>query len=247
MEISEGYRHSRKLVTMLCALTAAWSAAQFDLGVVNFGSIGSVDITHASIPLLLSIALLYALIRSVIEYAMQSQDIREWSLARSDFMLSVWLLRGSILLLAASQVERSPNALVFVIVGIIVFLTLAYMLQRFGTLALMPIMIHIREKEGRRNLASRAIESFYFAKFYSFLIFVSSIIFTGLLFYFNSSIRSFFSINLTGISILLITISSLVVVVSFYTEERWSELLFYPSCPIDMECENQEYHESDNA
>jgi hypothetical protein len=43
-QTSDGYRSARRITSIFCAIAFAWSAAQFDLTLVNFGFIGSVGL-----------------------------------------------------------------------------------------------------------------------------------------------------------------------------------------------------------
>lgn len=100
LHISDGYRTARRTTSIFCALALAWVAAQFDFKTVSLGYISGVDLSHASISLILACVIAYASVRLVLEYAMQSVEIRRWQFAQVDFKLSVFLVRAAILLIS---------------------------------------------------------------------------------------------------------------------------------------------------
>ncbi len=70
LRLSEGYRAARRLNSILCAITLAWSAAQFDIKTLSMKYIGSNDFSRASIPVILICTIAYTTTRCVLEFAM---------------------------------------------------------------------------------------------------------------------------------------------------------------------------------
>src|SRR5688500_15256496 len=111
--ISDDYRSSRRVLTAICALSIAWTAAQFEFETVALGFTGELDFANASFRLIFFAAIGYSLDRCWIEFAMQSVEVRRWQFAQSDFMLSANLIRLSVLFLTASGLNRSPEMVGF--------------------------------------------------------------------------------------------------------------------------------------
>ena len=111
MEITNGYRNARRNTSILCGISLAWSTAQFEFKSLSFGPIDSVDLSSASIPLVLACGILYVLTRCIIEFAMQPIDVRRWNLAQIDFKITVYLVRIALLFLAAGGLYRSVKTI----------------------------------------------------------------------------------------------------------------------------------------
>lgn len=103
--------------SILCAISLAWSAAQFDLKTLSLGFIGNIDLSRASILLILVCAIAYTAARYVLEFEMQSVEVRRWLLAQADFKMSIFLVRVTILILVASGLSRSVETVVYVVLA----------------------------------------------------------------------------------------------------------------------------------
>lgn len=101
LQISDGYRRARGTTSIFCAIALAWATAQVDFKTLSFGPAGSVDVPSASLPLILACAIAFAITRCTIEFAMQPEGVRRWSLAQADFKLTVFLVRAAALILGA--------------------------------------------------------------------------------------------------------------------------------------------------
>jgi len=108
-QLSEGYRAARRMNSFFCAIALAWSAAQFDLKTLSTGYVGNIDLSRASIPLIVASIIAYSTVRFVLEFKMQSVEVRRWGYAQTDFKISIYLVRFTILILAASGLSRSHD------------------------------------------------------------------------------------------------------------------------------------------
>lgn len=54
---------------------------------------------------------------STLEFAMQSVKVRRWRFAQADFKLSVFLVRATILVLAASGLHRSVSTILYIVLA----------------------------------------------------------------------------------------------------------------------------------
>ena len=140
LAIGAEYRSARRSTSLLCAVGLAWSAAQFELTSVTLGPVGGIDITNASIPLVLACAIVYMTIKTIFGYGMQPKKVRRWSLAQIDCRLSWFLVRVTLLMLAASGLHRSVDLFILVVVGSFVVLLGSYTLIFVGTMA-MTVML----------------------------------------------------------------------------------------------------------
>ena len=59
MEITSAYRSARRNTSIVCGVSLAWSAAQFKLESLSIGIAGKVNLSGASIPLLLACITVY--------------------------------------------------------------------------------------------------------------------------------------------------------------------------------------------
>lgn len=164
LQLSEGYRAARRITSILCALALAWSAAQFDFRTINLSIVGGVDLSRASIPLLLACAIAYTMTRLVLEFAMQPVEVRRWRYAQADFKLSVFLTRATALVLGASELHRSIDTVFYLALGVLGALLAASLAVFLLTMLATPLLVYIRSRQGRMSVASRAFEALAWAK-----------------------------------------------------------------------------------
>ena len=112
LTIGTDYRSARRLTSLFCAVGLGWSAAQFELTSVSLGSVGVIDVTNGSIPLILACAIVYMTIKSIIGFGMQPKEVRRWSLAQLDCKLCWFLVRATLLMLAAGGLHRSVDTFI---------------------------------------------------------------------------------------------------------------------------------------
>jgi len=223
LNLSEAYRQSRRTTSILCGMGLAWSVAQFDLHKITLGDIAELDLSRASIPLILGAGIIYSFIRNNIDYAMQSKGVRRWSLAHLDYKLTLNLVRGSFLMMAVSQISRSFEAAIVAAISVISFFLASLVFVLIGTLTLMyPIYFFYRGRF-RSKLAyiSRAWHL-------SLLALPALPVLALLLAAFVKPEYSFLSIFPTPslTAAWLITAVSTAIVVSYICEEGFTEKLF---------------------
>ena len=159
MEITNAYRHTRRNTGILCGIGLAWSTAQFELKSLSFGPIDSVDLSSASIPLLLACGILYTMTRCTIEFAMQPVDVRRWKLAQTDFKITVYLVRFVLLFLAAGGLYRSVKMIVYLAIATLLLLVVSAFMFFVGMIILTPLRMTIRNWLGRPSAASAVAEA----------------------------------------------------------------------------------------
>jgi len=159
LEISDAYRKTRRNTSIFCGISLAWSAAQFEVTSLNIGAAGKVDLSVASIPTIFACAILYTIVRCTIEYMMQSNEVRRWSLAQLDYKITLNIVRASLLALSVATASRSLETVVGVVVAAIVLIFLYFLLVLAFMFIFMPMMMYIRFRQGRISAASSANEA----------------------------------------------------------------------------------------
>ncbi|MDP1571491.1 MAG: hypothetical protein Q8L86_15970, partial [Vicinamibacterales bacterium] len=154
MELSNGYRRARRTTSWLCAAGLAWSTAQVEIRSVEVSGAGIVDLSTASIPIVLGVGVAYSLVRTTLEYAMQSVPVRQWGLAQADYMLTLTLVRATLLMIAASGLYRSATTMAVVAVGVVAFLLVSAFLMTVAMFAVMPVVMWFRERRGQWSVAT---------------------------------------------------------------------------------------------
>lgn len=228
LQLSEGYRSARRSNSILCALALAWSAAQFDLKTLNFGIAVNIDLSHASIPLILFSAIVYTTARYGLEFAMQPVEVRRWRFAQLDLKISVFLVRSSILILAVSGLDRSVETIFFVIlaaIGLIVLSGLAIFIVMMG---LAPLLIYLRARRqgGYTSVAARVSESFALAQLIVGFILVILFIALGVASLSYEPLRSLWSTPPSPIALGFFVFTCVLLVVSLFIQHVWYDKLF---------------------
>ena len=149
LSIGSEYRDARRLTSLLCAIGLGWSGAQFELKSLTLSSAGVVDLTSASIPLILTCGIVYMTAKSILGYAMQSKEVRRWRLAQIDFRIFLFLVRTTVLMLAAGGLHRSVETFAFVAVGALAIVLGWFLAYGLGMLLLAPLLVLIRRCIGR--------------------------------------------------------------------------------------------------
>jgi hypothetical protein len=226
MEITDAYRRARRNTSVLCGIGLAWSAAQFELKELNFGSAGSVDISHASVPLMLACGIVYTLIRCIIEYAMQSDDVRRWRLAQIDFKITVFLVRATLLILAASGLYRSVKTIVYIVVAALLLLVITVFLIFVGMLVLTPLMIRIRSHQGRCSVAARVFEALSWSELIIVVLLAAALAVSGVASLRYEPLRSMWTVAPSPFAVAIFVVTAIVMVISIYVQRIWYKKLF---------------------
>lgn len=231
MEITDGFRKARRNTVILCAICLGWSAAQFELTVLSFGSLGVVDLSKASIPLILSFGVLYSMIRCTLEFAMQPVDVRRWELAQIDYWLTMFLFEISLLSLATGSLYRSVETISYVLLAVVILLILSAFLFLTGIFVFMPILVFIRSRQGRYSVVARVQE----AEGWSALMVVAAqvtlfVVFAiGSLYY--EPLRRLWPTPPSATAVTVFAVLTSIVVISLYTCIFWHSDLFAKKLP----------------
>lgn len=232
LQITDAYRSAKRDTSVLCAIGLAWSAAQFELKSLNLGPAGSVDLSTASIPLILACGIAYTMARYTIEYAMQPDEVRRWRLAQADFKLSVFLVRATLVMLAAGGLNRSVETLAYVALAALILLGGSALLLFLGTLAVMPLLIFIRARQGRHSVASRAIEATAWAELIVVVVLVALLVALGVASLRYEPLRALWTVSPSPVAVGVFVAAIVGVVISLYLQRAWYAKLFASPPPF---------------
>lgn len=226
VEIVDAYRKTRRNTSIFCGIAIAWSAAQFDIKTLNIGALGKVDISGASIPIILACVIIYTMARCTLEFMMQPNEIRRWNLAQIDYRITLNLVRISFLIIAAATASRSVGTVVGVTVAALVFFSSYFLLVIALMFIIMPLRIYIRSRQGRISVASSAEEAFYWSMLIVAIFYLLFFITLGF-----QTIKQFPLFNLlppipNQISTIIFAITAIIITVSFFFEGRMLENIF---------------------
>ena len=224
--ISDAYRSSRRNTSILCGIGIAWSAAQFEIDSISLPSIGDVKFSSASIPILIGAMCIYAMVRNTLEYMMQSKPARRAPLAKVDYIITIYLVRFTIAVLAASVITRSWGTVLY-IAAVFLIALVSFFIIAFGLgYILMPLRMWIRSLSGRRSVAWAAIEAISYSFAFSWLALVFLIVLMGFNI-FNPFV--YLGDDYAAISVgqlAAFSIVCLVILLSFFFDEKFLGMVF---------------------
>lgn len=226
LQLSEGYRATRRMNSILCALALAWSAAQFDLKSLNIGFAGNVDLSRASIPLILFCAIVYTTARYSLEFAMQSVEIRRWRLAQADFKMSIFLVRVTIVFLSASGLNRSVETILYLVLGALGVFTVSGFALFLCMMGLMPLLSYMRIRQGRWSVASMASESLFWAELIVVCLLLIILVALGVASLHYEPLRSLWTLPPSPLALGFFVFVCVAVVASLYLQRVWYGKLF---------------------
>lgn len=225
-KLSEGYRSARRLSTVICAASLAWASTQIELRVVKAELLGELDLSNATIPLLLLAALLYMCARGAIEFGMQSIETRRWGYAQVDIKMSVWLVRATLVALAASGLERSPRAIAVMILISLIGAILAAALAVLLMFALTPLLIRrTRRQGGRPAVAAHVVSAFAIGVYVAVVVLALMPFILVVAIHVVPGIRSFVG-QPTWAGSVVFSVGTVALIFSFACERWWSDKLF---------------------
>jgi len=232
MEMTDAYRRARRSTSVLCGVGLAWSAAQFDLKSLSLGPAGSVDLSDASVPLILACGIVYTLARCTIEFAMQPDDVRRWHLAQIDYKITVFLVRAAVLMLAAAGLYRSVKTVAYIAIAILLLLGGSALLVFAGTFAITPLMIRIRARQGRHSVAARVFEAMAWSELMVVCLIVALLVGLGLAAFRYEPLRSLWTVPPSPAAVTIFVVTAAVVVFSFYLQRIGYRKLFAFQAPF---------------
>jgi hypothetical protein len=226
-QLSEGYRAARRMNSFFCAIALAWSAAQFDLKVLTLQYVGSIDLSRASIPLILTCAIAYSTIRLVLEFRMQSVEIRRWVYAQTDFRISIHLVRFAILMVAASGISRSVDNVIYLMVAAVGIFLIFFFFWLILMMILPFIFISWRNSPGHyHSAAAGAEESLAWGQLVSVCIISAIFVALGIAALRYESFLSLWTSPPRSIAMGFFVFACIVIMFSIYIQPLWHKDLF---------------------
>jgi hypothetical protein len=225
--LSDAYRSSRNKTAIICGVGLAWSAAQFEIKKISLSGIGELDLSGAYIPLLLAFCALYAFTISANEFAMQPKNVRRWKRAGFDFKLSLNLVRVTFLMVAASCLNRSISTAAYIAIFVFLFLTLSILFEFLLTMALIPLLVFIRKRQGRFNVVSRIIEAEVWSRLIILILVITALVALGFAcLYYAPFFNLLWITPPDPILIWAVIAAAVLVAISFKVEEGYLNKLF---------------------
>lgn len=221
LQISKEYRSIRSIASLLCAISFAWAAAEIDLKAINFALLGSIDITHNSISLLLFLGVLYLFLQCTLEFVMQPIEVRRWRPAQLDFIFLLNLVRVTILMLAATVLGRALTNVAYVAAfagGM--FLTFLLLL-----LITFMILVPTFTRKGK-SLAGGVCQALEWSLLIATILLVAALIILGMLSIRSETMRLLWPTAPSVSSVAFIVIAASFVLLSFFVSGAFYRRLF---------------------
>lgn len=226
-QLSVGYRTARRMNSFFCAIALAWSTAQFDFKTLSTGWVGNIDLSRASIPLILASIIAYSTIRYVLEFKMQSVEVRRWGYAQTDFKISIYLVRFTILILAASGLSRSVNTIIYVMLMAVAVFVLFFIFLFVGTMVLSFFFITLRNLRRYHSAAAAgAGEALAWAQLVSICVLAVGFIVLGIASLRYEPLLSFWTTPPSPVAVGIFVFACIGVMFSLLIQGRWYKDLF---------------------
>jgi len=230
VQISDAYRRARRNTSVLCGISLAWSAAQFDVKSLSLGPAGSFDLSGASVPLILACGIIYTLTRYTIEFAMQPDDVRRWHLAQVDFKITVFLVRATVLMLAAGGIYRSVETIVYIAIAVLLMLGASALLIVAGVFAIAPILLWIKPPRG--SPVWKIMEAESWAVLIVGVLLVTSLVGLGIASLWYEPLRSLWTVPPSPTAVAILVVAAIVVVISVFAQSILYGKLFAYEAPF---------------
>lgn len=225
-QLSEGYRAARRMSSFFCAIALAWSASQFDLKTLSSGYFGNIDLSRASIPVILASIIAYSTVRFVLEFKMQSIEVRRWGYAQTDFKISIYLVRFTILILAASGLSRSVDTVIYVMLAAVGVFLLFSVFLLVGTMFLSFFFITLRNRWRYHSAAVGAGEALGWAQLVSICVLAVGFVALGIASLRYKPFLSLWTTPPSPIAVGVFVFVCIMVMFSLLIQPRWHEDLF---------------------
>lgn len=226
-KISDGYRSARNLSTATCAGVLGWSALQFEIKGVQIDIFGSLDLTTASIPLILIALIFYNCFRTTIEFMMQSVEIRRWKYAQLDYKILFWLTIVSLAVLGASAVHRSFETIPYTLAAWGVLLLAIVPLTIVSYVFTLPVTFLVGKLKKRKSVASMAMEALAWATAVTLLLYFALIIAGSVAAATWEPISSYWNVKPTSFNLMLFAFSEIFVTYAIFAREGLFIVVFF--------------------
>jgi len=157
---------------------------------------------------------------------MQSVEVRRWGYAQTDFKISIFLVRFTILILAASGLSRSVDTVVYVMlsaVGVFLLFLIAWFL---GTMGLSFVFITLRNRRSYHSAAAGAEESLFWAQLVAVCVLSIMFVALGIASLRYEPLLSLWSAPPSPIAMGFFVFACIVIMFSLYIQPWWYQDLF---------------------
>ena len=157
---------------------------------------------------------------------MQADSVRRWSLAKADYVITLYLVRFTMVCLAGSVIARTWETVLYVAATFLIGVVSFFLLSLVLVLVLMPIRMWIRSRSGRASAASSALEAYAYSLFFSGGIIILVLILFGFkvitpLEYFGESYSS-----ISPSQMMIFSSVALIIAFSFFLDTRFLNWVF---------------------
>jgi hypothetical protein len=191
--LNDSFRAARRNLVALCGICIAWASAQLTVKDLAFDAGGlSVDLSNATVPILLGAALFYLTAQWVLEFAMMPRNVRRWRLAQLDFRLVSVVMRFALLAVAAGALNRSLRTVILLLVGLLGLAMISGFLFIILMFVTTPVRMWARSRAGRVSAANAVIEGEAWAVFFAILLTAGLVVGCGIASYCYMPLRNAF-------------------------------------------------------
>lgn len=224
-KISDGYRSARNLSTATCAAALGWSALQFEFKNIQTDIFGSLDLTTASIPLILISIITYNCFRTTVEFMMQSVEIRRWRYAQMDFKILFWSTLASLAVLGASAMHRSFETIPYTLAAWALLLVAIIPTTIISYVFIFPATLLVGKFKKRRSVAAMAGEALGWATVTTLFLYLAGIVAAVTW----APISSYWTVKPTFLNLSLFAFSEIFVTYAVFARDGFYSMVFFTS------------------
>ena len=130
-------------------------------------------------------------------------------------------------MLAASGLNRSISTVAYTAILVVLFLILSMFLEIVGTIVLTPLLVFIRKRQGRFNIASRVIEASAWSRIVILILVIVALVYAGFAsLHYAPFYTLFWATPPSPITIWVVTVIAVLVSISFTLEKGYLNKLF---------------------
>ncbi|NWO06750.1 MAG: hypothetical protein HLX50_13970 [Alteromonadaceae bacterium] len=222
--VSGSYRTARRNTSLLCGVSMAWAGAQLNFGSLSIGPLGKVDLNSASIPLVLSILLVYLMSRCTIEYMMQENEVRRWKLAQLDYKLTFLIFRFSLLVLVFSLFSRSLEMVFLLLLSVFAVFASFFAVLLSLFFAIVFVRSFVSGKRGVQFSASGVVDSFFWSALIVSALYI--ILFIISAFSSFSPFLIFIENDVSNVDLAVVSAVCIFMMLTFLFESRFLNVIF---------------------
>ena len=157
---------------------------------------------------------------------MQSVEVRRWGYAQTDFKISIFLVRLTILILASSGLSRSVDTVYYVLLAAIGVFALFFIFVFVGTMVLAFFFITLRNRKRYHSAAAGAGKSLAWAQLVSICVLAFIFVALGIASLRYEPLLSLWTMPPSPIAVGVFVFACIVVMLSLLIQSRWYEDLF---------------------